>query len=116
MPQHGGVLIVDDDPDILDTVAPVLEREGYQVRCASDGAQALAALARGPRPDVILLDLMMPVMTGWEVLERAREEVELASIPVVVLSSVRGPPGVLCLPKPVSAEELVTTLDRVCRR
>ncbi len=97
-----------------DIVAAVLENKGYTVRCAENGAQALAFM-HGPKPEAIITDLMMPVMSGWEFLEALRGEAELACIPVVVLSVVRGPAGVAHLPKPVSADELITVLDRVCR-
>jgi CheY-like chemotaxis protein len=109
------VLVVDDDRDVRDVVAAVLESEGYDVSCAENGAQALAIM-HGPKPRAIVLDLMMPVMSGWEMLEVVRGDGELAAIPVVVLSAVRAPAGVAHLWKPVSLDELVTTLDRVCRR
>jgi CheY-like chemotaxis protein len=108
------ILVVDDDRDVRETVATVLDGEGYHVRCAENGAQALAML-HGPKPSAIVLDLMMPVMSGWELLEAVRDDVELSRIPVVVLSAVRAPANLLHLTKPVSLEELVRTLDDVCR-
>jgi urea transport system substrate-binding protein len=65
----GTVLVVDDDPDIRETVTDCLEDEGYRVTAAADGAQGLAAAAREP-PDVILLDMKMPVLDGWEFARR----------------------------------------------
>lgn len=115
MARREPVLVVDDDRDVRDTLSAVLESEGYQVRCADNGAQALAAL-HGARPCAIVLDLSMPVMSGWDVLEAVRSDGELAGIPVVVLSAMRAPDGVAHLSKPVSLDELVTTLDRICRR
>jgi CheY-like chemotaxis protein len=115
MARHDPVLVVDDDRDMRDTIAAVLESEGYDVRCAENGAQALAAM-HGPKPAAVVLDLSMPVMSGWELLEAVRAEDELSSIPVVVFSAMRAPEGVPHLNKPVSPDELVTTLDRVCRR
>jgi CheY-like chemotaxis protein len=109
------VLVVDDDRDLRDTVSAVLEEEGYAVTCAENGAQALAAL-HGRRPCVILLDLSMPVMSGWELLDVVRSDDELAGIPIVVLSAMRAPGSVAHLTKPVSLDELISTLDRVCRR
>jgi CheY-like chemotaxis protein len=114
MGRSAAVLVVDDDRDVRDIVATVLESEGYAVRCAENGAQALAIM-HGPKPNAIVLDLMMPVMSGWELLEAVRMDGDLASIPIVVLSAVRAPSGVAHLTKPVSVDELVTTLDRVCR-
>jgi CheY-like chemotaxis protein len=114
MDKNAAILVVDDDRDVRDIVAAVLEGEGYEVRCAENGAQALAIM-HGPKPEAIVLDLMMPIMSGWELLDAVRSDGDLAGIPVVVLSAVRAPAGVAHLWKPVSLDELVTTLDRVCR-
>jgi CheY-like chemotaxis protein len=111
---HADILVVDDDRDVRDTVAAVLDGEGYRVRCAENGAQALAML-HGPKPSAIVLDLMMPVMSGWELLEIVRSDEELSRIPVVVLSAVRAPKEMAHLSKPVSLEDLIRTLDHVCR-
>jgi CheY-like chemotaxis protein len=110
------VLVVDDDRDARDTVTAALETEGYHVRCAENGAQALAALLHDRKPEVIVLDLSMPVMTGWELLAMVHEDRDLQAIPVLVLSSMRSPAGVEHLDKPVSMPDLLTTLDRLCRR
>ena len=109
------ILVVDDDRDLRDTVAAVLEGEGYPVCCAENGAQALAVMHH-MKPGAILLDLSMPVMNGWELLEALRFDNTLAAIPVVVLSALRAPQGVAHLGKPVSLDDLVTTIDRMCRR
>jgi CheY-like chemotaxis protein len=109
------VLVVDDDRDVRDTLSAVLESEGYPVRCAANGAQALAALHLG-RPVAIVLDLSMPVMSGWEFLDIMRSDGDLADVPIIVLSALRAPDGIPHLDKPVSADELVRTLDRICRR
>ena len=111
---HPNILVVDDDRDIRDAVSAVLEGEGYEVRCAENGAQALAMM-HGPKPEAIVLDLMMPVMSGWELLQIVHDDRELAAIPIVVLSAVRAPAGVPHLAKPVSLDELLRTLDRLCR-
>src|SRR3954470_12387725 len=82
------VLVVDDDPDIRESVRLVLEDEGYEVEEAADGAAALALLrAATTRPDVILLDLMMPVMNGWQFRAAQLADDDLADIPVIVLSA-----------------------------
>lgn len=80
------VLAVDDDPVIQRLLEVNLELEGYDVRLASDGAEAVEA-ARDFRPDVILLDVMMPIMDGWEACRTIKEDPELAHIPVVFLSA-----------------------------
>jgi CheY-like chemotaxis protein len=115
MDRPAPVLVVDDDRDFRDAVAAVLERQGYEVRCAANGAQALALMHRG-KPGAIVLDLSMPVMSGWELIDALRADGDLACIPVVVLSATRAPAGVIQLAKPVSLHDLVTTVDRVCGR
>ena len=80
------VLVVDDDPDIRAFGAELLADEGYAVRTAANGRDALAALASW-RPDVILLDLMMPVMDGWTFLAAQQHDLELGHIPVIVMSA-----------------------------
>ena len=86
----GHILIVDDDPDIVEVTSVLLEEAGHRVRSARNGAEALTRIAE-ERPDLILLDLMMPVMDGWTFSERLRKlPLPLASIPVLVLSADRG--------------------------
>jgi len=82
----GRVLVVDDDPDIRSFVTLALAMEGYAVREAEDGRDALAVLSVW-RPDLILLDLMMPGMDGRAFRERQRSAPELAAIPVVMMSA-----------------------------
>ncbi len=82
------VLIVDDEEDIRETLRFALELEGFQVLRAENGKAALALLAESPvRPSLILLDLMMPVMDGYEFLERAHADASLKDIPIVVISA-----------------------------
>src|SRR5215468_6854728 len=79
------VLVVDDDPDILDALSEILEAEGYDVQRARNGREALQRLEQG-LPDLVLLDLMMPVMDGWEF---ARSLDPGARPPIIVLSADR---------------------------
>jgi CheY-like chemotaxis protein len=84
---HAGcVLVVDDDADIRDSIGDILELRGYDVSRAANGREALDRLRRGPRPCVILLDLMMPVLNGWEFREQQRGDAALAEVPVVIIS------------------------------
>jgi len=83
------VLVVDDESDIRQAMAEILADEGYQVADAGDGAEALAKV-RAFHPEVVLLDLMMPGMSGWDFLRAARGDPELSSIPVIVLSALGG--------------------------
>ena len=86
MGQRCDVLVVDDDIAVLDLVAELLMAEGCRVRTAVDGLEALAILARW-RPQVVLLDIMLPIMNGLDVLDRMRDDPDLARIPVVVISA-----------------------------
>jgi CheY-like chemotaxis protein len=79
-------MVVDDDADIRDSIGDILELRGYRVRRASNGREALERLREGPRPCLILLDLMMPVLNGWEFRAAQRGDAELAQVPVVVIS------------------------------
>jgi CheY-like chemotaxis protein len=84
--QLGRVLVVDDDADIRDTIGDILEMRGYEVARAANGREALERLRDGPRPCVILLDLMMPVVSGWEFRQQQTSDTALASVPVVIIS------------------------------
>lgn len=118
-PVHGTVLVVDDDDDIRDSLSEVLEDEGYAVRAASNGIEALADLRSEDRPCVILIDLMMPVMDGYELRAELLRDPDLAPIPVVVISA-RGsidhkqvaPADILR--KPIELSKLLDTIDRHC--
>src|SRR5438477_5104286 len=85
------VLVVDDDPDILQTLALCLSTEGYRVLMASNGKEALDMLAR-ERPDAILLDLMMPVMDGWQFVAEL-EKRGMRKSPLLILSADRAVQG-----------------------
>ena len=82
------VLVVDDDPDILEALSEILEAEGFEIRRARNGKEALERLEPEP-PQLILLDLMMPVMDGWEFAQRMRQKPNAAKIPLIVLSADR---------------------------
>ena len=79
------VLVVDDDPVNRDLLSSALEEEGYVVTAAENGALAVAELERGFDPDLILTDLMMPVMSGWDFCQLLKSRAAWRSIPVVVL-------------------------------
>jgi CheY-like chemotaxis protein len=86
VPETGDVLIVDDSEETLELMRRTLENKGFKVVEARDGRQALAA-ARERRPGLILLDLMMPVMDGFDTLQHLREDPRTAAVPVVVLTA-----------------------------
>jgi CheY-like chemotaxis protein len=112
------VLVVDDDATLRETLRVVLEDEGYAVVTAENGAAALAALPGLPRPFTVLLDLMMPVMSGWELLARLREIGALNEVTVLVMTASREPappPGAAAwLRKPMELAELLETVKLLC--
>ena len=115
----GTVLIVEDDADIRDTFRIILEDRGYCVATAGNGREALDELSEIDRPCVILLDLMMPVMSGPEFLDVVKNDPDRQNIPVVIVSAYADltddstqAEGIL--KKPVSLERLVAWVARYC--
>jgi DNA-binding response OmpR family regulator len=84
------ILVVDDDPDILDALTMILESKGYQAITARDGIEALASL-KAEKPDLMILDLLMPKMDGFAVLKELRDPKwsEFGATPILILTSVR---------------------------
>lgn len=113
------VLLVEDDEAIRETLAEMLAEEGYRVSTAMHGAQALDHLTEGLRPRLILLDLMMPVMDGWQLLRVLHASAELRGIPVIVVSAARDkiPEGARrYLPKPLDLDTLLAAVEHQCRQ
>jgi CheY-like chemotaxis protein len=117
------VLVVEDDTDALDAIAAILEDAGYDVLRAGNGREALRRLhdCEG-HCDLILLDLLMPVMNGWDFRRRQRETPAFAGIPVFLMSAgahlavVRDElQAAGCVPKPVDASEILDVVARQCR-
>jgi CheY-like chemotaxis protein len=113
------ILVVDDDPAIRDVVADILELSDYRVTTASNGAEALAQI-RVEVPAAVLLDLMMPVMDGWEFLAQCRRRRPCAQVPVVIMTAAQdaalaatrlGVQGYLT--KPFELEAVLAVVDRV---
>lgn len=115
----GCVLVIEDDHDVRVAVRQALEDEGYRVQSATDGRRALELLEQtAPLPDLILLDLMMPGMDGWDFATRLRSSPRLRSIPVVIMSAFDElpPPGVVAfLQKPLKFEALMELVEQHCR-
>ena len=95
------ILVIDDEEAVRETVRLALAYAGYSVFLASNGQEALRVLQQIPRPDVILLDLMMPCSDGWEFVDALQRNHSLASIPVVVVTAFPR------LSKPIRAERLL---------
>jgi two-component system, chemotaxis family, chemotaxis protein CheY len=117
------VLVVDDDRDLLETVAGILDMEGYEVATATNGEEALDYLRAHESPRVILLDLSMPIMDGLTFRDEQRKDAALASIPVVAFSAaaqlaekVRDHDFAAVLKKPVKLDVLLGTIAKFCPR
>jgi CheY-like chemotaxis protein len=115
----GTVFIVEDDLDTREMLEHFLETEGYAVETASNGKIALERLTGGARPAVILLDLMMPVMDGWQFRRAQVRDSSLAGIPVIVVSAAGGERAKQIdaddyLSKPVNLDELLAHVTHYC--
>jgi DNA-binding response OmpR family regulator len=118
------VLICDDDPLLLELMEFRLQAKGYEVVKAADGAEALS-LVGGERPDIVVLDAMMPKSDGFEVLARIKNDPDLSAIPVVMLTARKGEKDIVSalekgaddyLVKPFIPEELLARLARLVSR
>jgi CheY-like chemotaxis protein len=116
------ILLVEDDAAIRETVSECLTTEGYRVDSAGDGAEALTRLADGERPALVLLDLIMPVMNGAELVARVRSEPRLAGVPMLLMTAaIAGPGGSLpkvdaTLVKPFDLDDLLNAVARLAPR
>lgn len=126
MTEGGGakILIVDDDPSILGMIRTRLEKQGYQVSTASDGEAAVEA-ALEQRPDVVILDVMMPKMSGWEVARILRADPNVAGIKIILLTAIGKGMNDMTAPlydvdahidKPFEFQELEAAISRLVER
>jgi twitching motility two-component system response regulator PilH len=118
------ILVVDDTPALIDVVRKCLEQEGYRVRTCLESRDAVK-IARDDRPDLIMLDVVMPEVSGWEVLATLREDPAFQKTPVIVctayvaealgrLEELKGPDQHLgLLPKPFELDELIEVVASV---
>ena len=113
--EKGCVLVVDDDADIRETLREAVEMVGCTALLATDGRDALRVLGEH-RPCLIILDLLMPVMTGQELLEEMRLVPDLAQLPVLISTSAprRAPAGVPVLPKPIDLRAFWAWIRQHC--
>jgi CheY-like chemotaxis protein len=118
------VLVVDDNPDSLVIVRGILEPHGYQVDEATSGPQALERI-RAQRPDIVLLDIMMPEMSGFEVLQKIREDPETSLLPVILVTAKTGDEDVVqgyqygadyYVTKPFTGQQLIYGIELVLGR
>jgi CheY-like chemotaxis protein len=114
------ILVVDDDCDLRDGLCELFKDEGYQVASARNGREALKYLAANPLPCAILLDLMMPLMNGWDFLKHRQADARLAGVPVVVMSAMGGdaPANAIgaaaVLSKPLDLERVLNLVRTYC--
>ena len=113
------ILVVDDDRAIRDVVSDILEMSDYRVRTASNGVEALDQIRVEP-PAAVLLDLMMPVMDGWEFLEQCRRRGPCADLPVAIMSAAHDAASAASklgvqgyLTKPFELEAVLAVVDRL---
>ena len=113
------IIVIEDDEDIRSSMKDILEFEGYQVRTACNGKEGLELLRGSAFPCVILLDLMMPIMNGWEFLAACRADARLVNIPIVVLTAgdARSPEGATrFIKKPTDIEDILKVVEEYCGR
>ncbi len=111
------ILIVEDEEELREMMTDALEHEGYSVVAASDGVEALEAASRVDSICLVLLDLVMPGMNGWDFFDAFRKQGEFAKIPVIVHSSTpsRAPAGVTrVLTKPLKLDRLLSVVHDFC--
>jgi CheY-like chemotaxis protein len=115
------VLIVEDDQDTREMLTSFLQLEGYLTETATNGREALDRLAAGITANVIVLDLMMPVMDGWQFRRRQIEDAQLSKIPTIVVSAAgRDRMAQISadayLAKPIDMDELLSRVSQLCAR
>ena len=124
LPAVKHILVIEDDPDIVELLRYNLERESYRVTSASTGSEGLAAVQR-ERPDLLILDLMLPEINGFEVCRRLRSVAEYRTLPVIMLTARGEEADVIAgielgaddyITKPFSPRELVARVGAVLRR
>jgi CheY-like chemotaxis protein len=120
-PSGKSILVVEDDDETRAMLLLILQSEGYTVSGAANGREALTRLRNEARPDLILLDLMMPVMSGWDFRKEQKQDPALASIPVVIVSAAHevGQSAVALsaasyIQKPIEPLPLLVTVRRLC--
>ncbi len=113
------ILIVEDDESIRETLKMMFESEGYSVSEAANGQEGLDVLSHKQPPSMILLDLMMPVMNGWEFADKIGQDRALADTPIVLITAFveeakSFKKAQYVLPKPLSVDALLQTAKRFC--
>ena len=116
-PTKSTILVVEDEKESRDSLREILELEGYLVETAVNGREALDALnAGGDRICIVLLDLFMPVMDGWQVIDQLRADGRLDTTQVVIITSApyRAPAGLPVFQKPLDLDKVIGEVQRLC--
>jgi CheY-like chemotaxis protein len=117
-PTYKNILVIEDNKEIQESLKLALELEGYHVFTADNGLEGLDQLSKIPTPCVIILDLMMPVMDGWQFVEEVNKNLMFSTIPIVVVSAFGDkkttPKSSDYIPKPIDLEALLKTISKHC--
>ena len=116
-PERSTILVVEDEIDSRESLRELLELEGYKVRTAVNGREALDTLAAvGDEICIMLLDLFMPVMDGWQVIDELKATGQLASTQVVLITSAshRAPAGIPVFQKPLDLDKVIEQVHQLC--
>ena len=111
------LLIVEDDDGARVALGDIFDYEGYPVALCSNGREALEYLRNRPLPALIILDLQMPVMNGWQFCDERRKDAALASVPIVVITAFQSPGNLdvdAVMHKPIDIEQLLSTVRHYC--
>ena len=117
------IMIIDDDPDVLTSLEQILKKQGHKVISVDDGYDCFKILKRGEKPHLIILDIMMPVVSGWEVQRRLEEHPDWCNIPIVFLTGRTTDTardmckkyGIDYIEKPFDVEDLKKRIDKALR-
>ena len=113
------ILVVEDDEDAREAMVALLQMKGYRAVSAGNGQEALDYLHEAPVPDLIILDLWMPVMDGWEFRAEQIKDPRLKGVPVIVVTALSDRDDVDAnevIIKPVDVDRLLTSVSQYCRR
>lgn len=112
------ILVIEDNKEIQDSLKMALEVEGYKVFTADNGKEGMEILGKIPTPCMILLDLMMPIMNGWEFVDVISKDIMLSTIPIVVVSAFGDKKGTPktdgYIQKPIDLDALLNTVSKHC--
>lgn len=113
------ILVVEDDDDAREAMVALLQMKGYRAVPAGNGKEALDYLHQAPVPDLIILDLWMPVMDGWEFRAEQIKDPRLKKVPVIVVTALSDRDDLDAnevIIKPVDVDRLLTSVSQYCRR